>query len=165
MSIPSSSVVVQIAVAGRFPTDFAILFLPTESLYAEVLRRPGVFEYLQRESHVLLAGPTTLAAMLNAFQMGFRSLAIQTRSAEVWQILGAVCTEFAKHVVETLRNQLGRAVNTIDKLGTRTRVMTRALKDIDALPDEKASALLALATDAVAEEVIENEANDEATVA
>lgn len=153
-------------ICSPLTTEFAILFLPTESLYAEVLRRPGIFEYLQRESHVLLAGPTTLAAMLNAFQMGFRSLAIQTRSAEVWQVLGAVRTEFAKHgdVVETLRNQLGRAVNTIDKLGTRTRVMTRALKDVDALPDEKATALLALATDAVAEEPIENEADNEATV-
>jgi DNA recombination protein RmuC len=108
-----------------------------------------LFESLQRDCHVLLAGPTTLAAMLNAFQMGFRSLAIEKRSAEVWQVLGAVRTEFAKHgdVVDTLRNQLNRAVNTIDKLGTRTRMMTRALRGVEALPDEKASELLALRAD------------------
>ena len=153
-------------ICSPLTTEFAILFLPTESLYAELLRRPGLFEYLQHESHILLAGPTTLAAMLNAFQMGFRSLAIQERSAEVWQVLGAVRTEFAKHgdVVETLRNQLNRAVNTIDKLGTRTRVMNRALKDVDALPDEKATALLALATDTVAEEIVEDETDNEIAV-
>jgi len=147
-------------------TEFAILFLPTESLYAELLRRPGLFDALQRDSHVILAGPTTLAAMLNAFQMGFRSLAIQKRSAEVWQVLGAVRTEFAKHgsVVDTLRTQLNRAVNTIDKLGTRTRVMTRALKDVDALPEEKATALLSLSADNVTEEAIEDEVNADAEV-
>lgn len=153
-------------ICSPLTTEFAILFLPTESLYAELLRRPGLFDSLQRESHVILAGPTTLAAMLNAFQMGFRSLAIQKRSAEVWQVLGAVRTEFSKHgdVVDTLRTQLNRAVNTIDKLGTRTRVMTKALKDVDSLPEEKASALLALATDEVAGEVVEDEMNANAEV-
>jgi len=147
-------------------TEFAILFLPTESLYAELLRRPGLFDALQRDSHVILAGPTTLAAMLNAFQMGFRSLAIQKRSAEVWQVLGAVRTEFAKHgsVVDTLRTQLNRAVNTIDKLGTRTRVMTRALKEVDALPEEKATALLSLSAENVTEEGMEDEVNADAEV-
>jgi DNA recombination protein RmuC len=140
-------------------TEFAILFLPTESLYAEMLRRPGLFETLQREHHVLLASPTTLAAMLNAFQMGFRSLAIEKRSAEVWQVLGAVRTEFAKHgdVVDTLRNQLNRAVNTIDKLGTRTRVMTRALRGVDALPEESATALLAFTAETASDEAGEAE--------
>jgi DNA recombination protein RmuC len=127
-------------------TEFAILFLPTESLYAELLRRPGLFEALQRDCHVLLAGPTTLAAMLNAFQMGFRSLAIEKRSAEVWHVLGAVRSEFAKHgdVVDTLRRQLNSAVNTVDKLGTRTRVMNRALMGVEAVPDATATALLKL---------------------
>ena len=108
-------------------TDFAILYLPTEGLFAEALRRPGLHEHLQREYRVTIAGPTTLASMLNAFQMGFRSLAIQKRSSEVWKILGAVRAEFADHgkVVEKLRNQLGAATNTIDALGTRTRVMNR----------------------------------------
>lgn len=127
-------------------TDFAILFLPTESLYAEMLRRPGLFEHLQREHHVTLAGPTTLAAMLNAFQMGFRSLAIEKRSSEVWKILGGVRSEFEKHgdVVDSLRKQLNTAVNTIDKLGVRTRAMTRKLRDVEVLPDSAATAMLAL---------------------
>jgi DNA recombination protein RmuC len=140
--------------------EFAILFLPTESLYAEMLRRPGLFEALQRDCHVLLAGPTTLAAMLNAFQMGFRSLAIEKRSSEVWQVLGAVRSEFMKHgdVVDTLRKQLNTAVNTIDRLGTRTRVMNRALKDVEVLPDSQATALLGLTTaNTVTEDLIEEE--------
>jgi DNA recombination protein RmuC len=141
-------------------TEFAILFLPTESLYAEMLRRPGLFEALQRDSHVLLAGPTTLAAMLNAFQMGFRSLAIEKRSAEVWQVLGAVRSEFLKHgdVVDSLRKQLGTAVNTIERLGTRTRQMNRALKDVEAVPEAQATALLTLnTTEAISEEHTEDD--------
>ncbi|HEX4302631.1 MAG TPA: DNA recombination protein RmuC [Rhizomicrobium sp.] len=127
-------------------TDFAILFLPTESLLAEVLRRPGLFDQLQRECRVTLAGPTTLASMLNAFQMGFRSLAIQKRSSEVWQILGSVRTEFSMHgkVVDTLKRQLNAATNTIDKLGTRTRAMTRTLRDVEAVPGSAAQAALGL---------------------
>ncbi len=125
-------------------TDFAILFLPTESLFAEVLRRPGVFEQLQRDCRVTLAGPTTLSAMLSAFQLGFRSLAIQKRSSEVWQVLGAVKTEFAQHgkVVDTLKKQLNAATNTIDRLGTRTRAMTRSLRNVEAVPGAQAEALL-----------------------
>lgn len=127
-------------------TDFAILFLPTEGLYAEVLRRPGLSEHLQREHHVTLAGPTTLAAMLNAFQMGFRSLAIEKRSSEVWKILGAVRTEFQKHgdVVTSLRRQLNTAIGTIDKLDVRSRAMNRRLKDVEALPEATATSMLAL---------------------
>jgi DNA recombination protein RmuC len=131
-------------------TDFAILFLPTESLFAEVLRRPGLFEQLQRDCRVTLAGPTTLSAMLSAFQLGFRSLAIQKRSSEVWQILGAVKNEFAQHgkVVDTLKKQLSAATNTIDRLGTRTRAMTRSLRNVETLPGAQAEALLQLPTEA-----------------
>jgi len=127
-------------------TDFAILFLPTESLYAEMLRRPGLFEHLQHEYHVTLSGPTTLAALLNAYQMGFRSIAIEKRSSEVWKILGAVRSEFEKHgdVVNSLRKQLGVAVNTIDKLGTRTRAISKRLKDVEILPQISAPEILAL---------------------
>jgi DNA recombination protein RmuC len=127
-------------------TEFAILFLPTESLYGEVLRRPGLFEQLQREYHVTIAGPTTLAAMLNAFQMGFRSLAIEKRSSEVWNILGAVRTEFEKHgdVVTSLRRQLNTAIGTIDKLDVRGRAMNRRLRGVEALPEAAATSILAV---------------------
>ena len=127
-------------------TDFAILFLPTESLFAEALRRPSLFDFLQRDCRVTLAGPTTLAAMLSAFQMGFRSLAIQKRSSEVWQILGAVRTEFQSHgkVVDSLKKQLNTATNTIDKLGTRTRAMNRALRNVEVMPGVASQALLGL---------------------
>lgn len=129
-------------------TDFAILFLPTESLFAEVLRRPGLFEMLQHDYRVTLAGPTTLASILNAFQMGFRSLAIQKRSSEVWQVLGAVRTEFQKHgkVVENLKRQLNAATNTVDALGTRTRAMHRTLKNVEILSDADSTNLLGLNT-------------------
>jgi DNA recombination protein RmuC len=118
-------------------TDFAILFLPTEGLYAEALRQAGLFEFLQREYRVTLAGPTTLAALLNALQMGFRTLAIEQRSSEVWQVLAAVRTEFGKYnaVVERLGNQLNTAVKSVDSLGTRTRAMDRKLRTVEALPD------------------------------
>ena len=108
-------------------TDFAILFLPTEGLYAEMLRQVGIFEFLQREHKVTLAGPTTLSAILNAFQMGFRSLAIEKRSGEVWQILGAVQSEFKKYneVVDKLGNQLSTAARSVENLGTRTKAMNR----------------------------------------
>jgi DNA recombination protein RmuC len=131
-------------------TDFAILFLPTESLFAEVLRRPGLFEQLQRDCRVTLAGPTTLSAMLSAFQLGFHSLAIQKRSSEVWQVLGAVKAEFAQHgkVVDTLKKHLNAATNTIDKLGTRTRAMDRSLRTVATLPGAQAEALLQLPTEA-----------------
>ncbi|HVL73050.1 MAG TPA: DNA recombination protein RmuC, partial [Beijerinckiaceae bacterium] len=118
-------------------TDFAILFLPTEGLYAEVLRQPGMFEAIQRDHKVTLAGPTTLSAILNALQMGFRSLAIERRSSEVWQVLGAVKSEFGKYngIVDGLSRQLQTALNSVDKLGTRARAMTRTLKTVEAMPD------------------------------
>jgi DNA recombination protein RmuC len=129
-------------------TDFAILFLPTEGLYAEALRQPGLFEFLQRECRVTLAGPTTLSALLNALQMGFRTLAIEQRSSEVWQVLGAVRSEFGKYndVVKKLGNQLNTAVKTVDSLGTRTRAMDRKLRTVDATTDEStAEKLLGIA--------------------
>jgi DNA recombination protein RmuC len=135
--------------------DMAILFLPTENLYAEVLRRPGLFEHVQREYHVTLAGPTTLAAILNALQMGFRTLAIEKRSSEVWQILGAIRSEFGKYgeVVQRLRSQLNTAVNTIDVLGTRTRVMNRKLRGVEVLPEVAAQAVLGInASDGAADD-------------
>jgi DNA recombination protein RmuC len=138
---------------NRRTTDFAILFLPTEGLYAEVLRQPGLFEQLQRDYKVTLAGPTTLSALLNALQMGFRSLAIERRSSEVWQILGAVQNEFGKYntVVEKLANQLTTAVNSVEKLGQRTRVMNSKLKSVEALPNGVSGpALLGLDSEEVA---------------
>jgi len=127
-------------------TDFAILFLPTEGLYAEVLRRPGLMEVLQREHRVTLAGPTTLMAMLNSLQMGFRTLALEKRSSEVWQVLGAVKTEFGKFgdVLARVKSQTQTVLNTLDNAETRSRAMGRALKTVEALPQEQASALLPL---------------------
>ena len=138
-------------------TDFAVLFLPTEGLYAEVLRRPGLFEQLQRDHHVSLAGPTTLTALLNALQMGFRSVAIERRSSEVWQVLGAVRTEFGKYnqVVERLGKQLGSAANSVEALGARTRVMSRTLRGVETLPAPEAAALLGFDGDSAADEAME----------
>ncbi len=125
-------------------TDFAVMFLPTESLYAEVLRQPGLFEVLQRDYRVTVAGPTTLSALLSALQVGFRTLAIEKRSSEVWQILGAVKTEFGKYngVVEGLAKQLDTAMKSVEKLGTRTRAMDRSLRGVHDLPDAKAAEAL-----------------------
>jgi DNA recombination protein RmuC len=127
-------------------TDFAILFLPTEGLYAEVLRRPGLMEVLQREYRVTLAGPTTLMAMLNSLQMGFRTLALEKRSSEVWQVLGAVKTEFGKFgdVLAKVKSQTQTVLNTLDSAETRSRAMGRALKAVEALPQDQARALLPL---------------------
>ena len=130
-------------------TDFAVMFLPTEGLYAEVLRRPGLMELLQREHRVTLAGPTTLMAMLNSLQMGFRTLALEKRSSEVWQVLGAVKTEFGKFgdVLAKVRNQTQTVLNTLDQAQTRTNVMNRALRQVDALPEEQSQILLPGASD------------------
>jgi len=125
-------------------TDFGVLFVPTEGLYAELLRRPGLVEALQREHRVTLAGPTTLLAMLNSLQMGFRTLALERRSSEVWKVLGAVKTEFAKfgEVLAKVRDQTQTVLNTLDKAEVRTRQMTRALKTVEALPEADAAGLL-----------------------
>jgi DNA recombination protein RmuC len=127
-------------------TDFALLFLPTEGLYAEVLRRPGLVEALQREHRVTLAGPTTLLAMLNALQMGFRTLALEKRSSEVWQVLGAVKTEFGKFgdVLAKVKNQTQTVLNTLESAEVRSRAMGRALKKVDSLPTEQSGTILAL---------------------
>ena len=115
-------------------TDFAILFLPTEGLYAEALRRPGLVEALQREHRVTLAGPTTLLATLSSLQMGFRTLAIEKRSSEVWAVLGAVKLEFGRFgdVLANTRKQLQTVANSIDLAETRTRQIERKLKDAGA---------------------------------
>jgi len=130
-------------------TDFAILFLPTEGLYAEVLRRPGLMEALQRDYRVTLAGPTTLLAMLSSLQMGFRTLALEKRSSEVWQVLGAVKTEFGKFgdVLAKVKAQTQTVLNTLDSADTRSRAMQRALKTVQALPDEASQVLLAIGSD------------------
>jgi len=125
-------------------TDFAILFLPTEGLYAEVLRRPGLMESLQRDHRITLAGPTTLLAMLSSLQMGFRTLALEKRSSEVWQVLGAVKTEFGKFgdVLAKVKSQTETVLKTIDGAETRSRAMGRALKKVEALPDLEAQVLI-----------------------
>ena len=128
-------------------TDFAILFLPTEGLYAEVMRRPGLSDDLQRTLRVSIAGPSTLAALLNSLQMGFRTLALEKRSSEVWQVLGAVKTEFTKFgdVLSATKTALERAARNIDQAEVRTRQMTRKLKSVEALPTESAQQLLGTA--------------------
>jgi len=131
-------------VAPPHTTEFAILFVPTEGLYAEALRRPGLMEALQREYRVTLAGPTTLLATLTSLQMGFRTLALEKRSAEVWEVLGAVKTEFGKfgEVLAKTKKKLDEASSTIDLAQTRTNVMTRKLKSVEALSDTRTQLLL-----------------------
>ncbi len=125
-------------------TDFAIMFLPIEGLYAEVLRRPGLAEFLQREFRVVVSGPTTLAALLNSLQMGFRTLAIEKRSSEVWKILGGVKSEFGKFgdILEKTQKKLQEASNTIDDAAKSSRKIERQLKDVQELPSSKQSGLL-----------------------
>lgn len=132
-------------VAPPHTTDFAVLYLPTEGLYAEVIRRPGLFENLQREHRVTVAGPTTLSALLNSLQMGFRTLTIAKRSSEVWKILGAVKNEFGKFgvVLEKTRKQLDAARNSIDSAGVRTRAIERTLRDVASLSGDASQQLLA----------------------
>lgn len=135
-------------------TDFAILFLPSEGLYAEVVRKPGLVDLLQREFRVNVSGPTTLAALLNSLQMGFRTLAIEKRSSEVWKILGAVRTEFGKfeQVLQNIRKKIDQASKTIGEAETRTRVMARKLDGVQELPNIEARGLLGLAEENPVEE-------------
>lgn len=125
-------------------TDFAILFLPFESLYAEVLRTPGLFESLQREHKIIITGPTTLSALLNSLQMGFRTLAIEKRSGEVWQLLGAVKTEFGNFggILEKTQKKLQEASNVIEQAGVRSRAIEKKLRAVQELPKEDAAALI-----------------------
>ncbi|MGB8544063.1 MAG: DNA recombination protein RmuC [Azonexus sp.] len=134
-------------VAPPHTTDFALLYLPTEGLYAEALRRPGLADTLQREFRVSLAGPTTLAALLNSLQMGFRTLAIEQRSAEVWAVLGAVKTEFGKfgEALAHTRKKLDEASNSISKAETRTRQLSRRLREVEALPVGESEQLIGVA--------------------
>ena len=134
-------------VAPPHTTDFALLYLPTEGLYAEALRRPGLADTLQRDWRVSLAGPTTLAALLNSLQMGFRTLAIEQRSAEVWAVLGAVKSEFGKfgEALAHTKKKLDEASNSISKAETRTRQLSRRLREVEALPAGEAEQLIGVA--------------------
>lgn len=125
-------------------TDFAVLFLATEGLYAEAIRRPGLVDALQRDHRIVIAGPTTLAALLNSLQMGFRTLAIEKRSSEVRVLLGAVKTEFGKFatVLEKANSQLDTVQNSIKQAGVRTRAIERQLRGVEALPGEESQKLL-----------------------
>ncbi|HEY6000239.1 MAG TPA: DNA recombination protein RmuC [bacterium] len=127
-------------------TDFGILFLPTEGLFAEVARRPGLADSLQRDWRVMVAGPTTLWSILNSLQMGFRTLAIQKRSSEVWQLLAAVKAEWGKYgdVLDKVHKKLHEASSTIEKVQVRTRAIGRRLRDVEALPAADAGAALRL---------------------
>jgi len=127
-------------------TDFAIMFLPTEGLYAEVLRQPGQVEKIQQDYRIVVAGPTTLSAILSSLRIGFRTLAIEKRSSEVWKVLAAVKTEFGKfgHVLTTVKRQLNTASNTIEQTGVRTRAMKRKLRAVEELPSEETTQILNL---------------------
>jgi len=139
-------------------TDFAILFLPVEGLYAEVLRRPGLMDSLQRDHRVTLAGPTTLLAILNSLHMGFRTLALEKQASEVWKVLGAVKTEFDRYGewVAKVREQVQKAADTLDRADTRSKQMRRVLKGVEALPEAEALARLPLSPDP--EEGLDNDA-------
>jgi DNA recombination protein RmuC len=125
-------------------TDFAIMFLATEGLYAEVLRHPSLTEELQQRYHIVAVGPTTLAAFLNSLRMGFQTLAIEQQSAEVWKVLSAVKTEFGKFgdVLDKVKKQLNTAANTIDAANVRTRQMERKLRVVECLPEAEACEIL-----------------------
>lgn len=141
-------------------TEFGIMFLPFEGLYAEVIRRTNLMEQLQRDYRIMVTGPTTLAAILNSLQMGFKTLAIQKRSGEVWKVLGAIKTEFEKFggMLEKAQKNLHTASNQIDELvGKRTKAIQRRLRDVETLPQAEAATFLPLAdTDPDEEEPTEN---------
>lgn len=132
-----------------YTTEFGILFLPTEGLYAEVLRRPGLCDSLMREQRVVIAGPTTLAALLNSLQMGFRTLAIERRSSEVWALLGAVKTEFGKFgdLLDKTSKKLHEASNSIETAARKSRTIERKLKDVQALPESEETKLIGVEND------------------
>ena len=125
-------------------TDFAVLFVPTEGLYAEAVSRPGLADALQRECRVMLAGPTNLAALLNSLQLGFRTLAIEQRSTEVWRVLGAVKTEFGKfgEILAKTKERLDQVGRTLDDAGRKSTTIARKLRDVEALPESEADRLL-----------------------
>ena len=127
-------------------TDFGVMFLATEGLYAEVLRQPALVEDLQQQFRVVVAGPTTLAALLSSLRLGFQTLAIEERASEVWQVLGAVKTEFGKFgdVLGRVKRQLDTATRTIEETGVRSRAMERKLRSVEQLPDAEASEIFEL---------------------
>jgi len=137
-------------------TDFAVLYLPFESLFAEVLRRPGLFDQIQRQYRVTICGPTNMLAVLNSLQMGFRTLAIQQRSSEVWKVLGTVKSEFGKfaEVLANTKRQLQTVANTIDQAEVRTRQIERKLKDVEALPGTETQESLQLEEDRPAGDLV-----------
>lgn len=130
-------------VAAPHTTEFAIMFLPTEGLYAEVLRRPGLFEAMQRDHRITIAGPTTLLALLTSLHVGFRTLAIEKRSGEVWRILALAKTEFGKFgdVLDSVKNKLDQASKQIDHTGARTRAIERSLREVDSAGGETGRSL------------------------
>ena len=150
-------------VAPPHTTDFGIMFVPTEGLYAEALRRPGLVESLQRDCKVVLVGPTTLLATLSSLQMGFRTLALEKRSSQVWEVLGAVKTEFAKfgEVLAKTKKKLDEASSQIELAERRTRVMTRELRGVEALPEAAAQALLPAGPMAIADDGDDADAPDD----
>ena len=127
-------------------TDFGILFLPIEGLFAEVIRRPGLSESIQRDFRIVIAGPTTLWSILNSLQMGFRTLAIQKRSSEVWNLLGAVKTEWGKYgeILDAVQKKIHQASETIEKAKVRTRVIGRKLQSVQEMPIADSAVLLSL---------------------
>lgn len=135
-------------------TDFAVMFLPTEGLFAEVVRRPGLVNQLQSDCRVIVTGPTTLMALLSSLRMGFRTLAIQERSSEVWQVLGAVKTEFSKFgdVIDKVHRKLSEAQNVVEQARTRRRAVDRKLRDVEALPEATTRDVLALAVEDIIED-------------
>jgi len=137
-------------VAPPHTTDFAVMFLPTEGLFAEVIRRPGLVDWLQRECRIMVAGPTTLVSLLTSLRMGFRSLAIQQRSSEVWRVLSAVKTEFEKFggVLDKVQKKLEEAQKVVEDAGVRRRAVDRKLRDVEVLPEQEAASLFALAAPA-----------------
>jgi DNA recombination protein RmuC len=147
-------------VAPPETTDFAVLFLPTEGLYAEVLRQSGLVEQLQESWRVVVAGPTTLAALLSSLRMGFKTLAIEQRASEVWQVLGAVKTEFGKFgdVLDKVKRQLSTASRTLTETGVRTRAMARKLREVEELPADVSSQLLELPEGYVQLDLLDEEA-------
>ena len=132
-------------------TDFAILFVPTEGLYAEALARPGLADCLQRDFRVMIAGPTNLMAFLNSLQLGFRTLAIEQRSTEVWRVLGAVKTEFGKfgEILAKTKERLDAVGRTLDEAGRKSTTIVRKLRDVEALPQAEAEEVLTGEVDGV----------------
>jgi DNA recombination protein RmuC len=135
--------------------DVAVMFMPTEGLFAEVVRRPGLVDRLQREFRIMVTGPTTLHALLSAIRVGFRSQAIQERSTEIWRVLGAVKTEFSKFgiVLDKVHKKLGEAQHVVEDAHQRKRAVDRKLREVEALPEAAANDVLALTTEDVLDEL------------